>query len=41
MFAENYPYMPFTREMRRRYQAGQIGEVGYAEGEYLGGRLRA
>jgi GAF domain-containing protein len=35
MFAENYPYMPFTREMRRRYQAGQIGEVRYAEAEYL------
>jgi predicted dehydrogenase len=35
MFAENYPYMPFTREMRRRYQAGQVGEVRYAEAEYL------
>ena len=35
MFAENYPYMPLTREMRRRYQAGDIGEVRYAEGEYL------
>jgi predicted dehydrogenase len=35
MFAENYPYMPLTREMRRRYQAGQIGEVRYAEAEYL------
>jgi predicted dehydrogenase len=35
MFAENYPYMPFTREMRRRYQAGDIGEVRYAEAEYL------
>jgi predicted dehydrogenase len=35
MFAENYPYMPFTREMRRRYRAGQIGEVRYAEAEYL------
>jgi predicted dehydrogenase len=35
MFAENYPHMPFTREMRRRYQAGQIGEVRYAEAEYL------
>jgi predicted dehydrogenase len=35
MFAENYPYMPFTREMRRRYRAGDIGEVRYAEGEYL------
>jgi predicted dehydrogenase len=35
MFAENYPYMPLTREMRRRYQAGDIGEVRYAEAEYL------
>jgi predicted dehydrogenase len=34
MFAENYPYMPFTREMRRRYAAGDIGEVRYAEAEY-------
>jgi predicted dehydrogenase len=35
MFAENYPYAPFSREMRRRYQAGDVGEVRYAEGEYL------
>jgi predicted dehydrogenase len=35
MFTENYPYMPLTREMRRRYQAGDIGEVRYAEAEYL------
>jgi predicted dehydrogenase len=35
MFAENYPYMPFAREMRRRYTAGDIGEVRYAEAEYL------
>jgi predicted dehydrogenase len=35
MFAENYPYIPFAREMRRRYRAGQIGEVRYAEAEYL------
>lgn len=35
MFAENYPYMPVTREMRRRYAAGDIGEVRYAEAEYL------
>jgi predicted dehydrogenase len=35
MFAENYPYMPFTREMRRRYVAGDVGEVRYAEAEYL------
>ena len=35
MFAENYPYVPFAREMRRRYAAGDIGEVRYAEAEYL------
>jgi predicted dehydrogenase len=35
MFAENYPYIPFAREMRRRYAAGEIGEVRYAEAEYL------
>jgi predicted dehydrogenase len=35
MFAENYPYLPFVREMRRRYMAGDIGEVRYAEAEYL------
>jgi predicted dehydrogenase len=35
MFAENYPYMPFAREMRRRYGAGDIGEVRYAEAEYV------
>jgi predicted dehydrogenase len=35
MFAENYPYMPLTREMRRRDAAGDIGEVRYAEAEYL------
>jgi predicted dehydrogenase len=35
MFGENYPYMPFVREMRRRYAAGDIGEVRYAEAEYL------
>jgi predicted dehydrogenase len=35
MFAENYPYMPLAREMRRRYQAGDIGEIRYAEAEYL------
>ena len=35
MFAENYPYMPLAREMRRRYAAGDIGEVRYAEAEYL------
>jgi predicted dehydrogenase len=35
MFAENYPYIPFAQEMRRRYAAGDIGEVRYAEAEYL------
>jgi predicted dehydrogenase len=35
MFAENYPYIPFAREMRRRYVAGDVGEVRYAEAEYL------
>jgi len=35
MFAENYPYTPFSRELRRRYRAGEIGEVRYAEAEYL------
>jgi predicted dehydrogenase len=35
MFAENYPYLPFTQEMRRRHQAGDIGEIRYAEAEYL------
>jgi predicted dehydrogenase len=35
MCAENYPFMPFAREMRRRYRAGDIGEVRYAEAEYL------
>jgi len=34
MLAENYPYTAFNMEMRRLYQAGEIGEVAYAEGEY-------
>ncbi|MBI2193949.1 MAG: Gfo/Idh/MocA family oxidoreductase [Planctomycetes bacterium] len=34
MFAENYPYMLAVQEMRRLYQAGEIGAVRYAEGEY-------
>jgi predicted dehydrogenase len=33
-FAENYPYFAFNQEMRRLYQAGEIGKVLYAEGEY-------
>lgn len=35
MFAENYPYMVFNQEMRRLYRKGVIGEVRYAEGEYV------
>ena len=34
-YGENYCYMPATREMRRLYRAGKIGEVEYAEGEYI------
>ena len=34
MFAENYPFTQFNLEMRRLYQAGEIGRVLYAEGEY-------
>lgn len=34
MFAENYAYFVYNQEMRRLYQAGEIGEVQYAEGEY-------
>jgi len=34
-YAENYCYMWHTFEMRRRYEAGDIGEVQYCEGEYI------
>lgn len=34
-YAENYCYMDHTFEMRRRYEKGEIGEVMYAEGEYI------
>ncbi|MHB9022769.1 MAG: Gfo/Idh/MocA family protein [Armatimonadota bacterium] len=34
MFAENYAFFSYVQEMRRLYQAGEIGEVRYAEGEY-------
>ncbi|MGI6083193.1 MAG: Gfo/Idh/MocA family protein [Limnochordia bacterium] len=34
MLAENYVYTAATLEMHRLYQAGAIGEVMYAEGEY-------
>ncbi|HBN82743.1 MAG TPA: hypothetical protein DDZ89_02765 [Clostridiales bacterium] len=35
MLAENYPYFKYNQEMRRLYQAGEIGEMVYGEGEYL------
>ncbi|HXI18288.1 MAG TPA: Gfo/Idh/MocA family oxidoreductase [Chloroflexota bacterium] len=35
VFAENYPYARHNQEMRRLYQAGEVGEVRYAEGEYV------
>jgi predicted dehydrogenase len=34
MLAENYPYTAFNQELWRLYQAGEIGQVMYAEGEY-------
>lgn len=34
-FAENYCYMTSPFEMWRRYQKGDIGEVTYAQGEYV------
>lgn len=34
-YAENYCYMDQTFEMWRRYANGDIGEVTYAEGEYI------
>lgn len=34
-YAENYCYMPATREMRRLYQKGELGEFEYGEGEYV------
>lgn len=35
MFAENYCYMAFIQEMRRLYEAGELGEFRYGEGEYV------
>ena len=35
MFAENYPYMVYNQEMRRRFLAGEIGDFRYGEGEYV------
>ncbi len=34
-YLENYCYMPAPREMRRLYREGKIGEIEYAEGEYV------
>lgn len=34
-YAENYCYMPHAFEMWKRYRKGEIGEVQYAEGEYI------
>ena len=34
-YAENYCYMRHAFEMRHRYEAGEIGEVTYCEGEYV------
>jgi predicted dehydrogenase len=34
-YAENYCYTPVRQEMRRRYLNGDIGELLYAEGEYI------
>jgi predicted dehydrogenase len=35
MYAENYAYANTIQEMRRLYKAGEIGELRYAEGEYV------
>ncbi len=34
-FGENVSYMPVAFEMQRKYARGDIGEVMYAEGEYI------
>lgn len=34
-YAENFCYMRSTYEMWKKYEQGQIGEVTYAEGEYV------
>ncbi len=34
-YAENYCYTPARWEMKRRYENGDIGELMYAEGEYI------
>jgi predicted dehydrogenase len=37
LFAENYPFKPHVRELRRLYQAGEVGALQYGECEYLHG----
>lgn len=34
-YGENYCYMPGPYEMKRLYREGKIGEIEYAEGEYI------
>lgn len=34
-FGENFCYLPWVQEMRRLYQSGALGELRYAEGEYM------
>lgn len=34
-YGENYCYMPATREMKKLYREGRIGEIEYAQAEYL------
>jgi predicted dehydrogenase len=35
MFGENFCYLALVQEMRRLYEAGELGELRYAEGEYV------
>lgn len=34
-YGENYCYMPAPREMKRLYEAGQLGQFEYGEAEYI------
>lgn len=34
-YGENYCYMPAVQEMKRRFEAGDLGRFEYAEGEYI------
>ena len=34
-YGENYCYLPATREMKKLYEEGKLGEFEYAEGEYI------